>query len=71
VLDTTALVPGTYNTLLTGGGAAATVDISVSGGATSVTDAGGATVPIVGPNNLPASNGIVHALGGLLTPPAP
>ena len=68
VFDAAALAPGTYPTLLEG----ASVEVTVAAdGAITVTDAGGVSIPVVAPNDLPATNGFVHALGGVLTPPAP
>lgn len=68
--DATLLTPGSYDTLLIDGAApAATVQVSASGGSISVAGGSGSPVPIVDPNDLPATNGFVHALGGLLAPP--
>ena len=69
--DAALLTPGSYDTLLDDGGTPATVEVNVSGGNISVTDAPGPPVPVVAPNDLPAANGFVHALGGVLTPPTP
>ena len=68
--DAAALTPGTYDTLLDDAGTIATVAVTASSGSISITDASGATVAVIAPNDLIASNGIVHALGGVLTPPA-
>ncbi len=68
--DAALLTPGSYDTLLVdGGAAAATVQVSASGGGIAVAGGSGSPVPIVDPNDLPATNGFVHALGGLLVPP--
>ena len=68
--DAALLTPGSYDTLLIDGGApAATVQVNASGGSISVAGASGPPVPIVAPNDLPATNGFVHALGGVLAPP--